>query len=300
MLFQISYVGTEGTHLSGGLNLAQACFAPCNGQTSNTAANLNARRPNPGLTGNSVVASIFNSDYHGLQAELTRAMSHGLALQASYTFSKSIDDTSQANSFFNILGQTFIQDSYHPYRDRALSAFDARNRFIVNFTYQLPFARNSRGLIKQIAANWQTNGIVTLQSGSPFTVYDSRDRSLTGSSGDRPNIICNNPNLPNGQRTVAEWFNVGCFQEVPLGCCFGTNPRNNVSAEGIQGVDFSLNKSFVLTESKQFEFRSEFFNLFNHQDLSVPIADLSSPLFGHVLATSTPEREIQFALKFSF
>jgi hypothetical protein len=305
MLFQIGYVGTTGTHLSGGLNLAQACFAtvaqPCNGQTSNTAANLNLRRPNyPGLTGNQAVESIFNSNYNGLQAQLTRDMSHGLAFQASYTWSKSIDVTSQANSFFNILGQNFIQDSYHPYNDRAVSAFDARNRFVVNLSYLLPFAQKSSGLVKQLAANWQTNAIITVQSGSPFNVFDSRDRSLTGSSGDRPNLICPSPNLPSGQRTIQEWFNVSCFQPVPLGCCFGNSPRNVGLADSIQGVDFSVIKSFPITESKRFEFRSEFFNLFNHQDLSVPIADLASPLFGQVLATATPERQIQFALKFIF
>ena len=298
MLFHIGYVGTKGTKLTGAVNQAQACFAPCNGQMTNTAANLNARRPYPGLTGLTTVEGIFSSSYNGLQVELNRRMDHGLAVQGSYTWSKAIDVTSQANSFFSIEGQTNLQDNYNPKGDRGLSAFDARQRFVANFTYLLPFAQSASGIVKQLAGDWQMNGIVTVQSGSPFTVFDSSGRSLTGSGADRPDLICD-PNA-SAPHTVSSWFNTACFSQVPLGVRFGTAGRNPVVADGVQQVDFSVLKPFKIREGIRLEFRSEFFNLFNHTNFTAPVNNFASPAFGRILATAVPERQIQFALKLKF
>ncbi len=299
MLASVGYVGTKGTKLTGAVNQAQACFAPCNGQTTNTSANLQARRPYPGLSGLTTVEGIFNSNYHGLQAQLTRSLDHGLALQAAYTFSKAIDVTSQANSFFAIEGQTNLQDNFNPGGDRGLSAFDARHRFVSNLTYVLPFAKSSTGVLRQVAANWQASAIITVQSGSPFTVFDSSGRSLTGSGADRPDLICS-PNLSSGDRTVARWFNTACFRQVPLGVRFGTAGRNIVFADGIQQVDMSIQKTFPIRESLALEFRSEFFNLFNHSEFTAPVNNFTSPAFGRVLATAVAERQLQLALKVKF
>lgn len=301
MLFEIGYVGTKGTKLTGPINMAQACIAtpaePCNGQTTNTLANETARLPNPGLTGNLFFSSRFDSSYNGLQVELTRAMRNGLQFQFSYTFSKVIDDSSMNDFSFAILGQEQPQNSYDLAAERALAAFDTPHRFVANFLYQLPFARKATGLVKYLAGDWQVNGIVTLQSGSPFTVFDSSDPSFTGSSGDRPNVVCN-PNSIN--HTVSEWFNTACFQRVTPGEGFGDAGRNITSADAIRTVDFSIFKSFHTSETTRFELRGEFFNLFNHPDFSIPVSDINSPAFGHVLSTSVPERQIQLALKFFF
>jgi hypothetical protein len=299
MLLSVGYVGTKGTKLTGAINKAQACFAPCNGQTTNTAANLQARRPYPGISGLTTVVGAFNSNYNGLQAELKRSMSHGLALQAAYTFSKNIDVTSQANSFFAIEGQTNLQDNYNPNADRGLSAYDARHRFVVNSTYVLPFARTATGLVRQVAGGWQTSAIMTIQSGSPFTVFDSSGRSFSGSGADRPDLICN-PNLSGSDRTINLWFKTSCFQQVPLGVRFGTASRNIVTADGVQQVDLSVQKTFPIKEARAVEFRTEFFNLFNHTNFTAPINNFASPAVGRVLATSVAERQIQFALKLRF
>jgi len=301
MLLEIGYVGTKGTKLTGPINQAQACIAtptkPCNGQTTNTLANETARLPNPGLSGNLLFSSRFSSSYHGLQAELTRAMRNGLQYQFSYTFSKAIDSSSMNDFSYNILGQVQPQNSYDLAAERGLAAFDARHRFVANFLYQLPFKRNATSLIKYLAGDWQVNGIITLQSGSPFTVYDSSDPSLTNSMGDRPNVVCN----PNSfSHTVNEWFNTACFQRVPQGGGFGNSGRNITFADAIKTIDFSIFKSFRTSEATRVELRGEFFNLFNHPDFSIPVFDINSPSLGHVLATSVPERQIQFAVKFHF
>ena len=301
MLFEIGYVGTKGTKLTGPINQAQACIAtpaePCNGQTTNTLGNETARLPNPGLTGNLLFSSRFSSIYNGLQVGLTRSMRNGLQYQLSYTFSKVIDNSSMNDFSFAILGQVQPQNSYDLAAERGLAAFDARHRFVANFLYQLPFAKKSTGLVRYLAGDWQVNGIVTVQSGSPFTVYDSSDPSLTGSSGDRPNLVCR-PNSIN--HTVSEWFNTACFQKVPQGEGLGDAGRNITFADAIKTVDFSIFKSFHTSETTSFELRGEFFNLFNHPDFSVPVSDINSPAFGQVLSTSVPERQIQLALKFFF
>ena len=301
MLFSIGYVGTKGTKLSGPIDQAQACLAslaqPCNGQTTNTSGNLNQRRPYPGLTGLTTFITEFSSHYDGLQTSLTRRMRNGLGFQLAYTWSKAIDYSSMNDFSFAISGQVNPQDSKNLRAEKGLAAFDARHRFVANFSYELPFAKHSTGFVRQAASGWQLNGIVTVQSGSPFTVFDSSDPSLTGSSGDRPNVVCN-PN--SSSHTVQEWFDTGCFQRVTPGTGFGNAGRNITYADGIRDVDFSVFKTFPISEATRFELRAEFFNLFNHPIFDVPVSDISASSFGQVLSTSVPERQIQLALKFYF
>lgn len=308
LLFQVGYVGTKGTKLSGSRAFGQACFAspesPCNGQTTNTIANLRLRRPFRGGPNNVVVTPTvvfdeFNSNYHGLQVGLTRHMHKGLAFQLAYTWSKAIDETSKSTRDVSIEGQQNLQNNLDRRAERGLAAFDVPHRFVANFSYELPFARHATGIVKHLAGDWQINGILPLQSGQPFTVWDSRGRSLTGAGADRPDAICN-PNLPSGQRRVGRWFDTTCFQAFPLGVRFGTAGRNIVRADGITQFDFSAFKSFHTSEMTRLEFRAEFFNLFNHPDVGSPVNDLASGFFGRVLATAVDERQIQFALKFIF
>ncbi|HUY15407.1 MAG TPA: TonB-dependent receptor [Terriglobia bacterium] len=301
MLFQIGYVGTEGTKLTGPLSLAQSCLAtpaqPCNGQTTNTVANESARLPYPGLSGLLMFTSQYSSNYNGLQAELTRAMQNGFEYQLSYTFSKVIDYTSMNDFAYSILGQVQPQNSYNLGAEYGLAAFNTPNRFVANFMYQLPFAKSGTGVVKYLAGNWQVNGILTFQSGSPFTVYDSSDPSLTNSSGDRPNAVCN-PN--SSHHTVQEWFNTACFQRISPGGGFGNAGRNITFTDGVKTLDFSVFKTFVTSEATRLELRGEVYNLFNTPIYSIPVSDINSQLFGQVLGTAVPERQIQLVLKFFF
>ena len=303
MLLEVGYVGTKGTDLPASTNRGQACLAsveqPCNGQTTNTAANLAARRPYPGLSSVLLVEPIFTSDYHGLQAGLNRRFDKGLAFQLSYTLSKATDITTRATRDVIMEGQAGPQDFSNLEAERGPSAIDVRHRFVANFTYELPFARNATGVVKHIAGGWQASAIVALQSGQPFTVVDSRDRSVTGGGGDRPDAVpgCD-PN--SGPRTTDQWFNTSCFTVVPLGCCFGTAGRNTVRGDGVQQVDLSFLKMFEPSQQTRVEFRAEVFNLFNHTDFSSPVNNIASASFGRILRTSVEERQIQFALKLSF
>jgi hypothetical protein len=186
--------------------------------------------------------------------------------------------------------------------------FDARHRFVLSYQWDLPFWNHPTNWYQHALGNWQLNGIATVMSGTPFTVFDSDDVSLqgqapeiTGFSANRPNLI-GNPN--NGPRTPQEWFNVSAFQQLqpdPLGRfqVFGDEGRNVVEGPGYMNWDFSAFKNIPVTESKEFQFRGELFNFLNHTNFRLPVSDISSPNFGQIQQDVGP-RVIQVALKFLF
>jgi hypothetical protein len=159
-----------------------------------------------------------------------------------------------------------------------------------------------------VFGDWQLNGITTFMSGTPLTAFDSSDNSLQGSAPEITGFSANRPNLigdpNNGPRTAQEWFNVNAFQKLapdPLGRyqVFGDEGRNVVQGPGIINWDFSVFKNIPVAESKEFQFRAEFFNVMNHPNFNLPVSDISSPNFGQIQSDVSP-RVIQLALKFMF
>jgi hypothetical protein len=160
---------------------------------------------------------------------------------------------------------------------------DARHRFVLSYEWNLPFWRQPKNWYQSIVGNWQLNGITTFMSGTPFTVYDSRDVSLQGGapeisgfSSDRPNLI-GDPN--SGPHTTAEWFNTSGFQQLqPNGQPerFGDEGRNIVEGPGFAQWDFSAAKNFRFSESKTLQFRTEFFSI---KQTTAPNNDINSPNF---------------------
>jgi len=324
-LLQVGYVGTTGVHLPRFIEGDPAVFFPgvnSQGPISNE-NNVNQRRlysgctlaqPNNCIYGSvGEIASIANSGYNALEASLRKRFSHGLSFLASYTYSKSIDDVSS----FNITGSAsqpvagendLAQNPFDLAAERGRSMFDARNRFVLSYQWNLPFWNHASNWYQRALGNWQLNGIFTVMSGTPFTVFDSNDVSLqgqapeiTGFSANRPNLV-GNPN--HGPRTPQEWFNVSAFQQLqpdPLGRfeVFGDEGRNVVEGPGYFNWDFSAFKDIRVTESKEFQFRGELFNVLNHTNFRLPISDISSPNFGQIQQDVGP-RVIQVALKFLF
>lgn len=184
--------------------------------------------------------------------------------------------------------------------------FDARNRFVISYQWQLPFWNHAENWYQHVLGGWQLNGITTFMGGTPFTVYDSTDVSLQGSapeisgfSSNRPDVV-GNPN--NGPRTPQEWFNRAAFQQLNPATQagqFGNEGRNIVQGPGLQEWDFSTFKNIPIHESKSLQFRAEFFNVFNHANFRLPDNDISSPTFGEI-SESLPGRLVQLALKFYF
>ena len=329
LLFEIGYVGTKGTKLPRFIEGNPTTYIPGidgRGRPISTSGNADQRRLYSGCTladppstciysSTGLIAGIANSSYHAMEASLKKRFSHGISFLASYTYSKSIDDASS----FNMTGSAskpvagendLAQNPFNLAAERGRSMFDSRHRFVGSYQWSLPFWRQPHSWYQQALGSWQLNGIVTLMSGTPFTVFDSNDVSvqggapeITGFSANRPNLVSGqNPN--SGPRTADAWLNRSAFQRItqdpnsPVQQ-FGTAGRNIAEGPGYAAWDFSAFKNIRLTESKEFQFRAEFFNLLNRTNFRLPDSDISSPTFNHILAAQPP-RLIQLALKFLF
>ena len=191
----------------------------------------------------------------------------------------------------------------------AVSSFDTRHRFSANFTYDLDFLPGLLGVLpKRLTEGWQLGGIYTGASGLPITPFLSVDVSGTGELNDRPNLIAD-PNS-GAPRDAARWFNKAAFAR-PADGTFGSAGRNTIIGPRLHIVDFSASKATKFNERMALQFRAEFFNLFNHANLSLPNVDFTSAAFGSI--SETPDvtagnprlgeggpRVIQFGLKLLF
>ena len=284
-VLEVAYVGSKGTHLIDSRDINQPHPSP-----------VPTLRPNPFYSDVDIIESQANSVYHSLQARFQQHLWNGLSVLASYTYAKSIDD---ASNFFASAGDSnFPQNSYNLSGERGLSNFDIRHRFTLSYAYDLPIAKGHRW-----AGGWQSFGVLTFQTGRPFTVLLLRDfdnsntgqTTILGGSNDRPNAV-SNPNLSNP--TSQTWFNTAAFVIPPSGN-FGNAGRNIVEGPGMQTVNFSIVKNTRIAERVNLQFRTEFFNLLNHNNFDLPDNFVGSPTFGQVVSAEDPRR-IQFALKFLF
>jgi hypothetical protein len=228
-------------------------------------------------------------------------MSHGLSLEAGYTYGKSIDTAS------GLQGTDQAQNNYDLGAERGLSDFDIRHRFVLSNTWVLPFGPGqhwlSSGPAAHILGGWQASNIVTLETGQPLTAVLSTALSGTDSNGtDRPNMIAN-PNLPAGQRDPNRWFNTAAFVPPPIYydsqgtfSILGNEGRNVITGPGFADWDLSLARRFRLTEHTGLTFRSDFFNLTNHPNFDRPGLIVGTSEFG-VITSAENAREVQFALR---
>jgi len=299
-VFEVAYVGSKGTKLLTARDINQP-------QPSALPPGLPfVPRPNPRFDDIDLLESRANSSYNALQARYQQRLTRGLTALASYTWSKSIDD---ASNFFTSAGDpNFPQNSYNVNAERGRSNFDVRQRLSVSYSYLLPFGKGraylaNSGWVSSLLTGWETAGILTFQTGRPFTValLSEIDNSGTGRSilgfgaNDRPNVV-GSPDLSNP--TPERWFNTAAFA-FPNPGTFGNAGRNIVEGPGYQNVNAALVKNTALTETLNLQFRAEFFNLFNHPNLNLPDNFLGSPTFGRISSARDP-RHIQFGVKFLF
>jgi hypothetical protein len=299
-VLEVAYVGSKGTKLLTARDINQPRpsvlppglpFVP---------------RPVPQFDEINLIESRANSNYRSLQVRLQQRLSDGLALLASYAWSRSIDD---ASNFFPSAGDpNYPQNSYDFKAERGRSNFDVRHRLSVSYIYDLPLGKGRKYLAdsggwSSLLSGWQTAGIVTAQTGRPFTVALIRefDNSGTGFSAlgfganDRPNIV-GDPRLSNG--TPERWFNTAAFA-FPAPGTFGNAGRNVVDGPRYQSVNASLIKNTNLTERVNLQLRGEVFNLFNHPNFNLPDNFLGSPTFGQITSARDP-RHVQLGVKLLF
>jgi hypothetical protein len=232
------------------------------------------------------VESTGFSTYHALWASATKRLSSGLQFDVSYVLSKSID-TNSLNSF-----GFAVQDGYDIPNQYGLSDFDARHRFMLSATYELPFTH-------PLTRGWQLAAIVQSQSGNPVNIVTS-NASLNGVPNTvRPDVT--GPITIIG--SVDEWFDTSVFEAVDR---FGNLGRNIVIGPAFNNTDFSLIKNFSPGDGVRLQFRADVFDLFNHPNFGPPGNIVGSPTFGKITRTrfSTGEggssRQIQLAVRLGF
>lgn len=294
-VIEVAYVGSKGTKLLTARDINQP-------QPSVLPPGLPfVPRPDPRFDDIDLLESRANSNYNALQTRLQRRLSKGLSGLVSYTWSKSIDD---ASNFFSSAGDpNFPQNSYDVAAERGRSNFDVRHRLSASYSYALPFGRNKSDLTSRLLGGWETHGILTLQSGRPFTValLSEIDNSGTGRSilgfgaNDRPNLI-GNPEL--SSPGTLQWFNTAAFA-FPTPGTFGNAGRNILDGPGFQNFNAAMVKNTRFSERINLQFRAEAFNLFNHPNFNLPDNFLGSPTFGRITSARDP-RHIQFGLKLLF
>lgn len=238
------------------------------------------------------MAPISNSDYNSFQSVMNQRFAHGLQLLASYTWSKSIDNSS---SFEDSL------DPLHPAKSRSLSLFDARNRFVLSEYWRLP-DNSASSWSRYLVNGWAIAGITTLQSGFPIRITSSSDREMMGSfdfeAPGKPNMVT--PlRLLNPRTSGGYYFDPTSFGNGPLGQ-IGNAPRAVCCGPGIAEVDLAVHKDIPVAEGKSLEFRTEVFNLFNHAQFLNPDGNFSDGASFGLIKSERDPRLIQLALRLIF
>jgi len=292
LLLDVSYLGSNGIHLPLRYNINQPAPGP---------GSIQARRPYPQWSTVTWLDDVGTSSYNSLTVRLERRYTNGLTFLSSFAYSKALDLGTTASSGTVPQNPRDLRAEWGP------AAFNAKFRYVASVVYELPFGKGRRwmssapGWLDAVAGGWETTGIITLQSGSPFDVITSKDLSNTGNTngGERPFVI-GNPVLANP--SILEWFNTAAFSDaVPGGgYAYGNVGRDSLVGPGLENVDFGLFKSFRVTERLGLQFRAEAFNALNHANFSNPNSDANSPTFGQISSTTNQNRDIQFGLKLIF
>ncbi len=293
LVARASYVGNMGRHLYYSLDDNYARYIAGGSTVSNT----QQRRPykDYGMVLNAYSDS--NSSYHALQISVERRVAGGLSFEANYTYSKAIDVASSDPT----PGQGTSITPWGQWADRGLSSFDMTHRFVVSSVYSLPKLSSQPNWLRQTVGGWQASGILTLRSGTPFSISSGLDNSFSGIGADRADLI-GNPYLDTGRARkdlIARYFETTAFAANALGT-FGTSGRSILRGPGAANLDLALMKGFRVKERARVEFRWEMFNSMNKPNFGTPYATRSSTSrFGRIESASDP-RIMQFALKASF
>ena len=237
-----------------------------------------------------------SSKYNAFTLKIEKRFSQGFSILASYTISKLLDCATS-----NKTASIPVVNWYNLQAECGKGNEDVPQRMVLTALWQLPFAKNIHGWMKPILDGWHLNSVATLQSGLTIPL-------TAGGTGNRPNVVSGcNPSLP--ESTLGQWFNTKCFT-IPAPFTYGNASKtiNNVAGPGLETIDASIFKDFVIKEKYTLTFRAEVFNLFNTPFFALPSGDVQSASFGVVsgigqippnVSGSAP-RDFQFSLRLNF
>ena len=319
-LLEVGYVGSKGNHIFGFRWPNQPYIAtpsnPVRGQTTSTIANLGLRTPWLGFapTGIAEVHSSGRFFSNELNVNLTKRLTKHFQLLASYTWTKTLDDTDQAGSSATF-GGWWSNDQRNERQAYGPSEFLRPQRLIISYLYTLPEPSKSMPAAHALLGGWQLSGVTTFQSGNMLTVYDS---ARSGSIYGWPQFTSGRAQLAPGVTSadlvtagtvtskLNNYFNKASFANPPVigdGFDWGNSARGITTGPDQRNFDIGLSKTTHLKgtpENSRLGFRAEFFNAFNTSQFANPVTDRSSATFARITATAVGPRVIQFALKYNF
>ncbi len=326
-VLELGYVGSNAINLvdyNHNYNTAKLASPtnPINGLTTNSVENVQFRVPYVGYQAVGLQGTAYDliSNYNSLQVTVRKQFSHGFMMQGAYTYSKSLTNENQLTANMNDASNTAAQ--YGP------SYFNRPSRFIMNYSWDLPFGKHT-GALDKLLGGWSLSGVTTIQSGNLFTVIDSRNGTIYGTSSTTtsggyasayfcPGITQSNLYSTGGVESRlggpsggSGWFASNAFCVAPSvgdGTGWGNSGPGMAKGPGQFNFDATLQKITKITERQSIQFRAEFFNLFNHSQFNPPntalfaspLPDVNSPNFGRLTTTSVNPRVIQLGLKYVF
>jgi hypothetical protein len=290
VLLTVGYNGTKGSFLAFGQNI-NLPFGP------NPTVPIAQRYLRPEFQNISVAQTGTNSSYNSLAVKLEKRFARGLTFLSAFTWSHNIDYNNE-----NLLdGSPGVVTPYDLRRERGNSTLDRRLSYNLSSVYELPFGKGKgrleAGPGNWLLGGWQIGAILALYSGLPVTHSINVNNQNMGGAvrGD----YVRNPNLPSGQRTIDQWFDLGAFTTNVPGT-IGNAGRNLIYAPGTQNIDLILSRSFRMPwEGHALQFRTEAFNAMNHANFGPPATGIGTPAAGRITTAAEPRR-IQFALKYIF
>jgi hypothetical protein len=300
MVFEVGYAGNHQSHqlLNWNNNFCPTIF------TANPAITCNALRIQPEVGTISNTSTFGFGNYNAMTASLRKRLTAGLQFQAAYTYGHAL-----ANSGTPLSGSTNIGalDPTNYATSYSNASWDIRHNFTTTFNYDIPFGKGRQfgasvnRWVDAFAGGWQLNGILSLRTGVPYTLGASGCQIVSDNSKCLPQIISGSYNdAPAGGRTPDEWFNTANFA-APAALSQGNVGLQSNYGPPTRTLDFSIFKSFAITERYALQFRAETTNIFNTPQFSIPDANLQDANFGRITSTSAgSERHIQFQLRLQF
>lgn len=281
--FNITYEGSEGTHLPRRVNANQATLG---------STDIQSRRPYPQFGDILMSGNITSSNYESLQASFEKRLSRGFSFAGSYVHANGFDYATDPGS----AGQdrANLKAEYGP------SNFLVRNRFTFNGTWDLPVGKGHAILgtagatANTLIGGWEVSMIELLQSGTPLTISVPNETNTGGFIDTRANMTCKGV-ISKSSRTLTKFFDTSCYSQPPVNT-FGNAPRGTLTGPGLNNTDINLRKIFALTERAHVQFDAQFFNAFNHPQFNAPVTTVGSPGFGGI-NSALSGRDIQFGLK---
>jgi hypothetical protein len=316
-MLEVGFIGSRGTHLLRDRNLNQALSAspanPIRGVVDNSFLDAPLRAPILGF-GTFPGITEFESEganwYNALEVSLNQRLSHGLLFQISYTYSKDLatdgfGSTTGPNGGIGVVG-----DQNNPLRRYGPDDFNRPHRFVASYLYQLPGPKNLKSVLGRAAGGWAVSGVTIVQTGHPLSIFTVSPTNAFGILEDFAQVVPGCTLVASGslQSKLGNYFNPKCIGSLPaIGADgtvgFGNSGVGIVKGPGQVNTDLAISKKIAVpwpVEAANLEFRTEFFNVFNHPQFADPDTTLTDPTFGQILSTAVNSRVMQFALKYSF